>query len=427
MRVLLVDFSPFGPPLTPISLGNLGAVLEERGHEVSILSLGSTSRFSPRELADHLREERPRLIGFGTYQRNLLQVKAVAGMARQELPECSIVLGGPQATFLPEAALALLPEVDHLARGEGERVIAAIAEAIEGGTEDRPIPGTTSRRGGGECVTGPAVEPAEDLDDYPSPWLSGVLEPAASEESILLTSRGCAHRCAFCITPIASGHRTRSQSVERVLEDIAWVCRRGNGRLWFADPDFSYSESRVIGILEGILERGLRPRMWIETRADMVGEELIGLMRRAGVHTIAMGLESASPRVWPKLAKGVEPERIERAVRAAREAGLQVELFSQYALPGERLEDALETLRFVKGCGVEIRGNSNAQQMQLYFGSEIEADSKKHGVKPLRENLPAYLSVGADFETEWMTREEIEQVRGAWRAESRDGGKRVVS
>ena len=32
-----------------------------------------------------------------------------------------------------------------------------------------------------------------------------------------------------------------------------------------------------------------------------------------------------------------------------------------------------------------------------------------------------------EFETEWMSEEEIGKVRSAWRAESLDGGKRVVS
>jgi hypothetical protein len=65
--------------------------------------------------------------------------------------------------------------------------------------------------------------------------------------------------------------------------------------------------------------------------------------------------------------------------------------------------------------------------MQLYFGSEIWADHARYGVIPLRESFPPYLSIGAEFETRWMTRREIEEVKRAWRAESLDGGRRVVS
>jgi hypothetical protein len=65
--------------------------------------------------------------------------------------------------------------------------------------------------------------------------------------------------------------------------------------------------------------------------------------------------------------------------------------------------------------------------MQLYFGSELHARYRDHGIRPLRNNLPPYLAVGEAFETEWMSEKEIKEVKRAWRAESLDGGKRVVS
>jgi anaerobic magnesium-protoporphyrin IX monomethyl ester cyclase len=429
MRTLLIDFNPFMSPVTPISLGNVGAVLKGDGHEVRVISLGLDSLFSVRGLEVTLLAYRPRLVGFGAYQRNLLHIRAIAGMVKALLPEAFTVLGGPQATFLPDAGLAVMPEIDFLSRGEGELVIRAIAEAIDGAAlgDEGPVPGATRRTRDGVCVTGPPIPEPGDLDGYPSPWLTGVLDPSESEESILLTARGCPNSCAFCYTPGAFGNGTRSQSVDRVLEDIAWVAKAGTGRLWFADPNFSFSHKRVVAILEGILSRGLEVQMWVETRADMLDRSLVSLMKRAGVYAIAFGLESASPNVYPGLNKGIDPERIREAVRTALDLGVDVELFSQYALPGERFADALETLAFVQDAGVQIRGNTNAQQMQLYFGAEITGNLEKYGVHPLRDDSPPYLAVGADFETDAMNRHEIEQVKSAWRAASIDGGKRVVS
>lgn len=429
MRVLLIDFSPFSPPVTPISLGNVGAVVKQMGHEVRVLSLGSSSTFSPRSVAAYLRDYSPRLVGFGTYQRNLLHVRALARLVKDVLPGAAVVLGGPQATFLPDEALTAMPEVDYVSRGEGEQVIGGVAEAVAEGDEQarEVVPGATLRTAEGQCVHGPVLEPVADLDGYPSPWLSGVLDPGELDESIMLTSRGCCNHCSFCYTPRAFGQRIRSQSVERVLEDITRVCQAGTGQLWFADPNFSFNERRVVAILEGILQRGLKARMWIETRADMLDPALITLLKRSGVHTVALGLESASENVYPGLDKDISPEAIGQAARTMLGQGLEVELFSQYALPGETYQDALRTLAFVKECGVPIQGNSNAQQMQLYFGSGLYDDLEQSGIHPLRDDLPPYLSIGAEFETRWMTVDQIRQVKEAWRAESKDGGKRVVS
>jgi radical SAM superfamily enzyme YgiQ (UPF0313 family) len=427
MNVLLIDLSPFTEVVTPVSLGHVGAALAGCGHDVEVVSIGASSTVSLTGLESLLEQLQPRLVGFGAYQRNLPQIVALARLIKQTLPRASIVLGGPQASLMPDEGLAALPDIDFLCRGEGEAVIEVIAEAVLSGDASQPVPGATRRLADGEILTGPRIEPPRDLDEHPSPWLSGILDPSALSESIMLTSRGCPHNCVFCYTPAAFDRQLRYNSIDRVLEEITYVAKRGSGRLWFADPNFSFSEKRVVGILEGILTRNLEVEMWIETRADMLSPELIRLMKRAGVYLVAMGLESASPKVLPGLDKNLRPERVREAARLALDAGLDVELFSQYALPNEEPVDAMATLQFVKDCGVKIQGNSNAQQMQIYFGSEICSDPARYGVTPLRESFPPYLSIGTEFETRWMPKHEIDRIKKAWRAESLDGGKRVVS
>jgi radical SAM superfamily enzyme YgiQ (UPF0313 family) len=427
VRILLIDFNPFMAAVTPISLGYLGAVLRLDGHAVTVVSLGSESAFSVAGLATWLCEMNPDLVGFGAYQRNMLHVRSLARLIKEVVPGARVVLGGPQGMFLPDAALAVMPEVDHLSRGEGEGSIRALVTALREGTDaDAPIPGVTTRLSDTESVTGDPAPSPRDLDLYPSPWLEGVLDPSQWEEAILLGSRGCPNRCRFCLTPSAF-RGVRWHSVDRVLDEIAFIASRGSGRLWFADPNFCASPERVVDILEGVLHRNLEVQMWLEIRADMLNAELIRLMHRAGVYRVAMGLESASQRVSQRLDKRIDPDRVGWAARTLLAARIDVELFSQYALPGERIDDAMETLDFVKDCGVSIRGNSNAQQMQLYFGSEFSSHHGKYGIRPLRRRFPPYLAIGTEFETEWMTQEEIARVGAAWRAASEDGGKRIVS
>ncbi len=427
MKILLIDFNPFMAAATPISLGYIGANAKASGHNVKVLSFGSTTFFSLADFRQFIKEYSPDITGFGTYQRNIFHIHALASMVKEACPTTCIILGGPQITFLPDDALSVLNSVDFLCRGEGETVIPALTESIESGQTNSPTPGTTSRNPEGGYFTGIPVESLTNLDEYQSPWLEGILDPAEMNEAIMLTSRGCPHACAFCYTPAASDRKIRAHSVERVIEEIAFVARRGSGRLWFADPNFSFNEKRVTEILEGIVNRGLDVDMWIETRADMLNRELIDLMKRAGVSMIAMGLESASENVYPHLNKNLDPDRIRQAIEMAFAAGLDVELFSQYALPYERFDDAMQTLKFVKDAGVKIRGNSNAQQMQIYHGSEIAADPTRFGVKPLRNSFQPCMGIGTEFETEWMTKAEIDRIKACWKAESLDGGKRIVA
>jgi anaerobic magnesium-protoporphyrin IX monomethyl ester cyclase len=270
------------------------------------------------------------------------------------------------------------------------------------------------------------VEVPQELDLYPSPFLSGVLDLQGLEEAIMLTSRGCPYGCVFCYTPRASGRKIRFHSVDRVLEEMSWLNKRGIQRFWLADPSFSFRRERTEELLRGILARSVRGSLWLETRADLVDSDLLGLMRAAGVKLVAYGLESASERVLEGLGKGLSLARLREAVGMSLRAGMDVELFSQYGLPRERLEDALQTLDFVRGC-VPIRGNTNAQQMRLYFGTALADRLNENGIRPLDAERPVYISPGSRYETRWMTVAEIHRVRDLWKAASQDGGKRMVS
>jgi anaerobic magnesium-protoporphyrin IX monomethyl ester cyclase len=150
-------------------------------------------------------------------------------------------------------------------------------------------------------------------------------------------------------------------------------------------------------------------------------------MKRVGVHTLAYGLESAALHVLRRIGKPLDLEQVEEAIRIAQQAGIEVELFSQYGLPGETFEDALRTLTFVKHNGVRVRGNTNAQQMQVYFGTQIQQESDRFGILPFQEPFPPYLSIGSRYRTEWMRSSEIEEVGRLWKDASEDGGKHIVS
>jgi hypothetical protein len=81
----------------------------------------------------------------------------------------------------------------------------------------------------------------------------------------------------------------------------------------------------------------------------------------------------------------------------------------------------------VKENNVKIMGNTNSQQMQIYFGTGMAQHYKDFNIRPINNNRPAYLSIGSQYETDYMSHDEIQKVQSLWRANSLDGGKRIVS
>lgn len=394
---------------------------------MKVLTIGQDTAISAAGLQAFVRRFRPALVGLSAYQRTMLYVLGLARLIKAVDHEIKVALGGPQATFLPSAALNEMPDVDYICRSSGEETLCAVMDAISRKTPFADLAGVTLRNQAGAVLDTPALKGAADLDDYPSPYLNDIFDYEHMREAIMLTSRGCPHHCIFCYTPHAFNHRISFHSVERVIEEIRWIKKKGISRLWFADPNISYQWRRVEELLDRILTEGLQMEMWLQTRADLVNPEMMGMMRRAGVATIAFGLESASTRVLPKLDKRVSVEKVARAIRIAQEHDIEVELFTIFGLPYETFDDAMETLEFVKKNNVKIMGNTNSQQMQIYFGTHMARHYKDYGIRPLNAGRPAYISIGSQYETDYMTHPEIQKVQEIWRANSIDRGRRIVS
>jgi len=427
MNILLIEINTFIPPAVPISLAYIGALAKAEGFGVHIIAVGEGTPFSLRHLQGILKDVQPRLVGFSTYQRNALYVLGLAQTIKNMDHAIKTVVGGPQATFMPSAALEGGP-IDYICRDEGEIAFLNIAKALRDEKASPIVSGCSCKLEDGRFHDGPSIIAYNNLDKYPSPYLTdGLIDFSKTEEAIMLTSRGCPYQCIFCYTPNAFKRKVRFHCIERVVEEMAWVLQRGVRKFWFADPSFSIDMERVDQLMEKILQKNLKGEIWLETRADLIDEALLKKMKAAGVTQVAYGLESASEKVLSRLKKKISLQHIRRAIKLTQRQGLDVELFTQYGLPNETFEEAMMTLQFLKENNVPIRGNSNSQQTQIYFGTELFDHHAKYGIRPLEESFPPYLSMGDQYETSCLSAVDIKKIKAMWEKESLDGAKRKVS
>jgi radical SAM superfamily enzyme YgiQ (UPF0313 family) len=315
---------------------------------------------------------------------------------------------------MPPGGLEELEDVDILVHGDGELVMPAIAAALAASEPLEGVPGITFKGQAGIINTGPALAPPDDLDAYPSPYLTGVLNLDGKDTAILLSSRGCSHACLFCITPGICRGKVRFHSVERTAEEMKHLSELGIKRFWFADPNFTEDKQRTLRLLAEKIRHGISAPFWFQTRSDLIDAELLTEARNAGADTVAFGLESGSPGVLAKTNKRIALTSLREHVAFAQSLGMEAELFSVFGLPGETVEDAAATLEFVRSLEIPIQSNSGSQQMQLYFGSAYTRNPDRFGFRPSEGYRPQYLSVGEEYETDTMSRAELRKVRNMW-------------
>jgi len=413
-RVLLYTLPPAGGDLFPISLGYIAASLKANGIDAVVAEIDKVTKNTAREVADFILNYKPMVVGFSVYRANIKLALQLTRLIKIADPETIIVFGGPQITFMPKEALRQMRAVDVLMRGEGEMIWPQLVDCIRKNHDPATINGIVFMRGNNAVET-PAAKLIDDLDHLPSPYQSQAFDLRQHKVAVLLSSRGCTFRCAFCYTPRAFGYRIRAHSIKRVLSDMAICVKARIKRFFFADPAFTFDKKRVSAIMQGIIKRHWKIEIWCETRADLVDEKLLRLMAKAGVKYIAYGLESVDTAVNKILRKPVDLKNFEKIISATHQAGITPEVFTLYGLPGQTRESSLKTVEFLKRLKIKLVDNSAGQQLNLFFGTDITNNPKRYGITLLKKRRPLYLCPGVDYTTRYMKRRDMVKAAQAYK------------
>ncbi len=153
-----------------------------------------------------------------------------AGMIRAINPTAKIGFIGAKVAVEPQESLDAAPAIDFVCRNEYEFTIKELAEGADWST----IKGLSYRGPDGKIVHNPEREILMDMDKLPSVlpvykqlkvenYFGGyLLHPYMT----WYTGRGCKSRCTFCLWPqTIGGHKYRSMSIDRVVEDVKYVRR----------------------------------------------------------------------------------------------------------------------------------------------------------------------------------------------------------
>ena len=416
-KVLLFNLPPLGGDLFPISLGYIAASLAQRNIDSVIAEIDSPTTLTHKSIGRFVIRYKPAIVGIAVYQANIGMAMHLAKLIKICDPSIVVVLGGPQATFMPGRALTQMPDVDLIIRGEGESVMPALVDCLEKQGDITKVKGIAFRLDGEVYET--ALQPlVRNLDKLPSPYQTGVFRWSDHTGAAMLASRGCTYNCNFCYTPRAFNRTIRAHSPQRVLADMNVCVKNGIRRFFFADPSFTFDKKRVGGIMRGIIKKRWKIEIWCETRAELVDAGLLDLMARAGVKYLAYGLESVDPLVNRAINKPIDLRRFEETIRLTQAAGIEAEVFTLYGLPKQTRESSLATLSFLRDLGVKIIGNSAGQQLILFFGTDVLDNPRKFGIRLFKTRRPLYFSAGADFETNWMTSRDIAFVARKYKSAS---------
>jgi radical SAM superfamily enzyme YgiQ (UPF0313 family) len=133
---------------------------------------------------------------------------------------------------------------------------------------------------------------------------------------------------------------------------------------------FVLNRRHVLGICEGIIERGYDLNIWAYTRVDTVKDGMLETMKRAGVNWLAFGIESGADRVRDSVDKGFEQQEVFEVVQKVRDAGISIIGNYIFGLPEDDDSTMRATLDLAKELNCEF---ANFYSTMAYPGSPLYA------------------------------------------------------
>lgn len=348
--------APFEPPL---GLAALAAAVKVHGHQVKLIDMQGSLMDTP-ELERQLVEEQPDLVGITAMTPTLPEALRVARLCRLAVPSARVVLGGVHPTLDPESVLEH-GEVDFVIRGEGDRALAALADALEGKSSLETVDGLC-RRVDGAVVLKPKAELIVNVDDLPAPdyeafpverYVEHFAQLRGMRGISMIVSRGCPFQCTFCAVHQTMGRRWRIRSPANVVGQIIALKERwGLEGIWFKDSIFNLNKKWTADFCHLLIERKVGITWQALTRVDLVDEDELKLMRDAGLRQLDLGIEAGSPRTLMRLNKGIDVEQIRESVRLAKRY-VDVFGFFMIGIPGEEIEDVEQTFALARDLDLD--------------------------------------------------------------------------
>ena len=295
------------------------------------------------------------MVGFSAFTPFANPALTAAKEVKKINSEILVILGGPHAV-LADVTMRKCPELDVIVYDEGEGQI----EEIVSGKPLNEIAGLFIRKEGKIVPTAPRPY-ISDMDSLPSPAYHKIPhfpegyhphppKSTGKKWSSIMWSRGCPFFCNYCNRENSFGLKFRNQSPEYVVNHIKHLhSEYGIEELTFYDDVMTLNRNATIKLMEAMTPSNLGFKLtWdAETRVDLIDQELLYLMKKAGCRMISYGIEHG---VFIHEIKGgtATLEQAEKAVRWTHKAKIDTVGYFMIGLPQETPETVRKTIDFAK-------------------------------------------------------------------------------
>ncbi|NQU60337.1 MAG: B12-binding domain-containing radical SAM protein [Rhodospirillales bacterium] len=217
--------------------------------------------------------------------------------------------GGPHPTVMPDDAIST---ADMIFMGESEHSFIDFIERTEKGEDLSTIAGSWHRQGD-KITKNAGLHVEQNLDLFPFPYFDnehtyyigdGTLSPYTENYKfyVMMTARGCAYSCTYCVNSFLRkefGNKgfVRARSVDNCIQELEeMVGKYPIDHIYFSDEIFGTQKKWVREFAPKYKEKIYLPFCCL-FHPNTVKEDVVSILKDAGLSKVGMGLESGSKEI----------------------------------------------------------------------------------------------------------------------------------
>lgn len=334
-------------------LASVLSATRDAGHETEIIVVKTKNEYS--KVLDALNSFNPGVVGFTAVSSQYCFVKELCEIIKQKSPETICVCGGVHPTINPKCVMEC-DALDGIFRGECEQTFVDFINALEKGGNYKETDNYVYVENGVAKMNKlrPLLReldelPYSDRDQYP-------MEDQMTYGCIaFFFSRGCPYPCTYCSNHALANQyglkksTIRYRSPESCMEEIE-ACLKNFPKaqtahaLYFLDDIFGIDKEWRNKFCE-LYEKRFKVRFAVLLRANLVDEEFLALLKKAGCYSITYGVESGNEYIRNKvMQRQMSQQKIIDIFDLTHKYGIRTTALNIIGVPGETEEMLWDTI-----------------------------------------------------------------------------------
>lgn len=288
---------------------------------------------------------------------------------RSVYPDIFIIVGGPfvYSSYLllqkiksnPEYLLAsekkdyLFLEIDqepdvdlYIVSLRGENILLEVLNDLRNDSSIN-LPHNSAKLSGGSYIFSNRMDDVSNAEPMHIDWNS--MPDMVFQNGIvpMQASNGCPNKCLFC-NYMKDPRIMHITPLDRIIEDMKVVARRGARYVWFVDDNFRLGKNDLNDVCKRMIAEKINLRWMSFMRASTLVRTDPILLKQAGCVEVQLGLESGDRHILQLMNKQADPDMYASVIEKLMRHGINCSCYFLFGYPGETDASAGRTIEFIK-------------------------------------------------------------------------------